>query len=329
MCGQGVVMPYKRGRGEASEPIACKLTRPAGGLAARSHPLEGEACPIVSLVVLSSRLQAALPLPSPAWDSSAAAAQTAPAAPTPPPKKFEDENPDVTIAITGGGSGQGLSDVRDGKAQIGRSDVFAEEKLDAADAKALTDNTVCVVGMGPIVNSKVDVDNLTTDQLKGIFTGQITDWSEVGGTAGKIQVIERKAGSGTRATFEAAVLAGEKAPDSFAPVAEEDSSGTVVEKIQQTDGAISYLAFSYFDDTKFKALKVDGVEAKAENVCNGTFKIWAYEHMYTKDADEVTQAFIDYMMSDEVQGSMVEEQGFIPASDMKVKKDASGTISNA
>ena len=228
-------------------------------------------------------------------------------------KKFEDENPDVTIAITGGGSGQGLSDVRDGKAQIGRSDVFAEEKLDAADAKALTDNTVCVVGMGPIVNSKVDVDNLTTDQLKGIFTGQITD----------------KAGSGTRATFEAAVLAGEKAPDSFAPVAEEDSSGTVVEKIQQTDGAISYLAFSYFDDTKFKALKVDGVEAKAENVCNGTFKIWAYEHMYTKDADEVTQAFIDYMMSDEVQGSMVEEQGFIPASDMKVKKDATGAISNA
>ena len=244
-------------------------------------------------------------------------------------KKFEDENPDVTIAITGGGSGQGLSDVRDGKAQIGRSDVFAEEKLDAFDVAALNDNTVCVVGMGPIVNSTVDVADLTPDQLKGIFTGQITDWSEVGGTAGKIQVIERKAGSGTRATFEAAVLGGDKAPDSFAPVAEEDSSGTVVEKIQQTEGAISYLAFSYFDDTKFKALKVDGVEATADNVCNGTFKIWAYEHMYTKDADEVTQAFIDYMMSDEVQGSMVEEQGFIPASDMKVKKDASGAITNA
>lgn len=243
--------------------------------------------------------------------------------------KFEDKYPDVTIAITGGGSGQGLSDVKDGKAQIGRSDVFAEEKLDAADAEKLEDHTVCVVGMGPVVNSSVDVDDLTTEQLKGIFTGAITDWSEVGGTAGKIQVIERKAGSGTRATFEAAVLGGESAPADFAPVAEEDSSGTVVEKIQQTEGAISYLAFSYFDDTKFKALKVDGVEAKAENVCNGSFKIWAYEHMYTKDTDEVTQAFIDYMMSDEVQGSMVEEQGFIPANDMKVKKDASGTITNA
>ena len=243
--------------------------------------------------------------------------------------KFEDKYPDVTIAITGGGSGQGLSDVKDGKAQIGRSDVFAEEKLDAADAAKLEDHTVCVVGMGPVVNSNVDVDGLTTEQLKGIFTGAITDWSEVGGTAGKIQVIERKAGSGTRATFEAAVLAGDKAPESFAPVAEEDSSGTVVEKIQQTEGAISYLAFSYYDDTKFRALKVDGVEPTAENVCSGKFNIWAYEHVYTaKDADDATKAFLDFMMSDDVQGSLVEEEGFIPASDMKVAKDAKGNVSS-
>ncbi len=243
--------------------------------------------------------------------------------------KFEDAYPDVTVAITGGGSGQGLSDVKDGKAQIGRSDVFAEEKLDADAAAKLTDNTVAVVGMGPIVNSSVDVDGLTTEQLKGIFTGAVTDWSEVGGAAGKIQVIERKAGSGTRATFEAAVLAGEKAPDTFAPVAEEDSSGTVVEKIQATEGSISYLAFSYFDDTKFKALKVDGVEPTAENVCSGDFNIWAYEHMYTAaDADEATQAFIDFMLSDEVQGSLVEEEGFIPVSDMKVAKDADGKVSS-
>ena len=243
--------------------------------------------------------------------------------------KFEDKYPDVTVAITGGGSGQGLSDVKDGKAQIGRSDVFAEEKLDADAAAKLEDHTVCVVGMGPVVNANVDVDDLTTEQLRGIFTGAITDWSEVGGTAGKIQVIERKAGSGTRATFEAAVLAGSKAPDSFAPVAEEDSSGTVVDKIAQTEGSISYLAFSYYDDTKFKALKVDGVAPTAENVCNGTFNIWAYEHMYTAtDADDATRAFIDFMMSDDVQGALVEEEGFIPASDMKVAKDAKGNVTS-
>ena len=231
---------------------------------------------------------------------------------------FMDANPDVTIAITGGGSGQGLSDVKDG---------FAEEKLDAADAKKLEDHTVAVVGMGPIVNSKVDVDDLTTEQLKGIFTGKITDWKEVGGTAGKIQVIERKAGSGTRATFEAAVLGGEKAPDDFAPVAEEDSSGTVVDKIQQTEGAISYLAFSYYDDTKFKALKVDGVDPTKANVESGKFNIWAYEHMYTAtDADAATKAFVEYMLGDDVQGSLVEKEGFIPMSGMKVQKDASGNV---
>ena len=242
---------------------------------------------------------------------------------------FMDANPDVTIAITGGGSGQGLSDVKDGKAQIGRSDVFAEEKLDAADAKKLEDHTVAVVGMGPIVNSKVDVDDLTTEQLKGIFTGKITDWKEVGGTAGKIQVIERKAGSGTRATFEAAVLGGEKAPDDFAPVAEEDSSGTVVDKIQQTEGAISYLAFSYYDDTEFKALKVDGVDPTKANVESGKFNIWAYEHMYTAtDADAATEAFVEYMLGDDVQGSLVEKEGFIPMSGMKVQKDASGNVTS-
>ena len=235
----------------------------------------------------------------------------------------------MTIAITGGGSGQGLSDVKDGKAQIGRSDVFAEEKLDATDAKKLEDHTVAVVGMGPIVNSKVDVDDLTTEQLKGIFTGKITDWKEVGGTAGKIQVIERKAGSGTRATFEAAVLGGEKAPDDFAPVAEEDSSGTVVDKIQQTEGAISYLAFSYYDDTKFKALKVDGVDPTKANVESGKFNIWAYEHMYTAaDADAATKAFVEYMLGDDVQGSLVEKEGFIPMSGMKVQKDASGNVTS-
>ena len=241
---------------------------------------------------------------------------------------FMDANGDVNITVTGGGSGQGLSDIKDGKAQIGRSDVFAETKLEAADVEKLQDNQVAIVGMGPIVNSNVSVDDLTTEQLKGIFTGEITNWSEVGGDDATIQVINRKAGSGTRATFEDAVLAGAKVPDSFKPVAEEDSSGTVVEKVSQTENSISYLAFSYFDDTKFKALSVDGVAPTTENVESGDFKIWSYEHMYTaKDADDVTKAFIEYMLSDEVQGSLVEEEGFIPLTDMKVKKDADGTIS--
>ena len=231
---------------------------------------------------------------------------------------FQDANPDVSV-------------VAEGSVQIGRSDVFAEEKLEADQLENLVDNQVCIVGMGPIVNANVDVTDITTDQLKGIFLGQITDWSEVGGTAGAIQVIQREAGSGTRATFEAAVLGGEVAPDSFRPVAEVDSSGTVVEQVAATEGSISYVAFNYMTNEGIKALSVDGVEPTQENVENGDFLIWAYEHMYTRsDEDEatapVTKAFIEFIMSEDFASTVVEE-GFIPMADMKVQKDAEGNIS--
>ena len=96
--------------------------------------------------------------------------------------------------------------------------------------------------------------------------------------------------------------------------------------VASTPNAISYVAFSYYDDS-FKALKVGGVEPKAANVEDNSWTIWAYEHMYTAATpDAATQAFIDYIMSDEVQGSLVEEQGYIPVSGMKVEKDASGNV---
>ena len=98
--------------------------------------------------------------------------------------------------------------------------------------------------------------------------------------------------------------------------------------MSSTDNAISYLDFSHFDDSKFNAVKVEGVEPKSENVTDDSFKIWATEHMYcSKDADEATKAFLDFMLSDDVQGKLVEEQGFIPVSAMKVVKDASGKVS--
>lgn len=246
---------------------------------------------------------------------------------------FQDANPDVSIAISAGGSGQGLSQVAEGSVQIGRSDVYAESKLEASQCENLVDNQICIVGMGPIVNADVDVDDISLEQLKGIFMGEITDWSDLGGTAGTIQVIQRESGSGTRATFEDAVLQGDTAPDSFRPVAEVDSSGTVVEQVAQTPGSISYVAFNYMESDGVKALTVDGVEPTQANVESGDFVIWAYEHMYTRsDEDEstaaVTQAFIEYMLSDDFAATVVEE-GFIPMTDMQVKKDADGNITAA
>ena len=241
-------------------------------------------------------------------------------------EKFMDANPDVSVSGSGNGSGKGLTAVASGTVTIGNSDVFAETKLEADQVKNLVDHEVAVVGMGPVVSKNVKVDDLSLEQLKGIFSGQITNWKEVGGDDAKIVVLNRKAGSGTRATFEAAVF-GDEAVD-FKGDAELDKSGDVQTQMGSTDNAISYLDFSHFDDSKFNAIKVEGVEPKSANVTDDSFKIWATEHMYcAKDADDATKAFLEFMLSDDVQGKLVEEQGFIPVSAMKVVKDASGKVS--
>ncbi len=243
-------------------------------------------------------------------------------------EQFMQENPGVQITVQGGGSGQGITQITQGAVQIGNSDVFAESKVkDSSDLTKITDNKVCIVGMGPIVNSDVTIDDIKLDDLKKIFMGEITNWSEVGGADEPITVINRASGSGTRATFEDAVLAGDKVPDSFKPQ-EQDSSGTAAKMVASTPGAISYVAFSYYDSS-FKALKVDGVEPNEKNVEDNSWKIWSYEHMYVSmSADEATKAFIEYMMGDEVQDGLVEQQGYIPMSGMKVEKDASGKVSS-
>lgn len=242
-------------------------------------------------------------------------------------EQFMAENPDVSITGSGNGSGTGLTAVADGTVTIGNSDVFAEAKLEADQCEDLVDHEVAVVGMGPVVSMNVTVDDLTLEQLKGIFSGEITNWSEVGGDDAAIYVMNRKSGSGTRATFEAAVFGAGQPESTFKGEAELDKSGDVVTQIGSTDNAISYLDFSHFDDTKLKAIKVNGVEPVSENVYDNSFPIWATEHMYCKkDADEVTTAFLEYMLSEDVQGSLVEEQGFIPVSQMTVVKDADGNV---
>lgn len=243
-------------------------------------------------------------------------------------EKFMDENPDCSITGSGNGSGAGLTAVAAGNVTIGNSDVFAETKLDADQAADLVDHEVAVVGMGPIVSKNVKVDDLTLEQLKDIFSGKVTNWKDLGGDDADIVVVNRKEGSGTRATFENAVFGDEK--NTYKPAQpEQDKSGDVQTLMGSTDNAISYIDFSHFDDSKFTAVKVGGVEPKSENVLDNSFPIWATEHMYCKkDADDATKAFLKFMVSDDVQGKLVEEQGFIPVSEMKVTKDASGKVSD-
>lgn len=239
-------------------------------------------------------------------------------------EEFMAENPNADIQVNAGGSGTGLSQVSEGSVDIGNSDVYAEEK-EGIDAAKLVDHKVAVVGIAAAVNPNVGITDISKEDLIKIFTGKITNWKDVGGKDQKIVLVNRPDSSGTRAVFNKFGLDGATPAEGIT----EDSSNTVKKILKETEGAVGYLAFSYFTDDSVKALSVDGVEAKEENVQTGKFPIWAYQHSYTKgEATGLGKSFLDYVMSDDIQSTLLKEQGYLPVTEMKVERDAEGNLKN-
>ncbi|WKF83902.1 phosphate ABC transporter substrate-binding protein PstS family protein [Lacticaseibacillus pantheris] len=236
-------------------------------------------------------------------------------------EQYASDHYGVFVNVQGGGSGTGLSQIQQGAVSIGNSDLFASEKK-GINSKALVDHKVAVVGITPVVNKQVDVTNLTTQQLRNIFAGKVTNWKQVGGKNLPIVLVNRAQGSGTRATFERWVMG--DVPTMTAQ--EQDSTGMVRQIVANTPGAISYMAFSYVNKD-VKTVKVDGVAPTEANVHSNRWHIWAYEHMYTRGAAKgLTKRFIDYVMSDQVQQTLVKQMGYIPINDMQIVRDVNGRV---
>lgn len=233
-------------------------------------------------------------------------------------KEFIKKNPGVSIVASGKGSVTGPQAVNKGIANIGACDWDASLDVPGFKAfKGLVANKVAVIPFAAIINKNVGVTNLTTEQLQGIFTGKYTNWKQVGGSDSDIVVINRAFGSGTRVNFQMKALDGTETVKKDKNYKEVSSSGDMKTNVGTTPNAIGYIDLVYVDSS-VKAVKINDVEASAENVINGTYKVWSYGYYMTKgEPTGATKAFIEYIQSKDFQEDSLKKMKFIPISAMK------------
>ncbi|APR08177.1 Phosphate-binding protein PstS 1 precursor [Lentilactobacillus parabuchneri] len=237
-------------------------------------------------------------------------------------EQYSADHAGIFINVQGGGSGTGLSQIETGAVQMGNSDLFAEEKA-GINPKGLVDHKIAVVGVAPITNDQVGIKNLTTKQLIAIFTGKITNWRQLGGPNLPVTLINRSQGSGTRVTFEQFGLAGHES----ATAQEQDSSGTVRQIVSSTPGAISYVSFGYINKS-VQPISINGVQPTENNVKNNKWKIWSYEHIYTRGKPTgLTKKFLTYLKNDHIQTTLFNKLGYISVKDMQYQRSWQGKIS--
>lgn len=218
---------------------------------------------------------------------------------------FMNSNPNVAIDAQFNGSGQGIKDAMEGKADIGNS----SRELKAEET-GLTATVIAIDGIAVVVNPENPVTDLTAEQLADIYTGEIKNWSEVGGKDQPIVVIGRDAASGTRSAFEELL----DVENVCAYAQEKDSTGAVKTAVETTPEAIGYVSLEAADaDEKTRKLSIDGVAATEEKIIEGAYKLSRPFIMATRTGTEsdAVKAFLEYVLSEEGQ-AVVKSQKLIP-----------------
>lgn len=206
---------------------------------------------------------------------------------------FMGENTGVTVNYTGSGSGAGVESVLSGTADIGLASRNLKDEETAAGAVA---HVVALDGVAIIVNPSNPVDDLTDEQIVAIFTGAISNWSELGGEDAVIAVYGREAGSGTRGAFEEIV----GVEDECAYINEYSSTGDMVGSVAGNPNAIGYTSLSAVNET-VRTVKVNGADCTEETVKDGTYRIQRPFVMVTKEGAELSaaaRAFLEFAKSE-------------------------------
>ena len=221
---------------------------------------------------------------------------------------FAEIEPDVTISYDPTGSGAGITGATDKTLDIGLSSRALKD-----DEKADVDGTtIALDGIAIIVNNASKVEDLTVDQLKQMFTGEITNWSEVGGDDGEIVLIGREAGSGTRDGFESIV----DVKDSCKYAQELTATGAVISAVEANPLAIGYASLSAVGDT-VKMVTVGGVECSEETVKDGSYEVqrpFVFVTNKSVTLSEQAQAFFDFATSADA-ADLIRTAGAVPVNE--------------
>jgi len=226
---------------------------------------------------------------------------------------FNGEQSDYQVLVTGGGTGVGIKNAAEGNSEIGMAsrEVTADEKSQFGDK--FKENTMGYDGIVIAVSKQIHdigVTSLTKDQVKKIYSGETTNWKDLGGPDSEILVVAREQGSGTRDTFNEDIMDDKKAETPGVNTVA-GSNAEIRTALTGSDKAIGYLGFSYAEDGAVGAISLDGVTPTSETIKDGSYELARKLYFYTfGDAKPGAQAFIDFMVGPNGQ-KVAEEYGFV------------------